>query len=118
MFIADTLSEPVKMREVEANEDATLTDFQEELVKMCAALKGEHTQDNSPEKIVKDMKVVEAVDYMGGAFQKFRDDCETARKNGADESLIVCDSVHDVTQKRDSKSLTETLLSCLTCGRD
>ncbi|KAL8495829.1 hypothetical protein ACS0TY_019803 [Phlomoides rotata] len=115
----ETLSEAVKMRETGANEEATLTEFQQELVQMCAVLKGENTQDNFPQTIVKDMKVVEAVDYIGGAFDKFRDDCETARKNGADESHIVCDAVHDTkTEKRVSKSFSDSLFSCLTCGHD
>ncbi|KAK6119293.1 hypothetical protein DH2020_046966 [Rehmannia glutinosa] len=63
------LSEPVKMRESEANEDAKLSEFQEELVQMCAVLKGDHGKDIFPHEIVKDMKVVEAVDY-GSCFSE------------------------------------------------
>ncbi|KAK6162747.1 hypothetical protein DH2020_002588 [Rehmannia glutinosa] len=108
------LSEPVKMRESEANEDAKLSEFQEELVQMCAVLKGDHGKDIFPHNIVKDMKVVEAVDYVGGAFQKFKDDCDIAIKNGADESHIVC--LANQPQKRVSKSLKRKLFSCLACG--
>lgn len=105
------------MRETEAKEDAKLTEFQEELVQMCAVLKGDHhAKDDFPHKIVRDMKVVEAVDYMGGAFQKFLDDCDHAVKNGEDESHIVC--LAPKKQKRVSKTFAGKLFSCLACGRD
>ncbi|XP_073139939.1 non-specific phospholipase C3-like [Henckelia pumila] len=110
-----TLPEPVKMRESEPNEDANLSEFQEELVQLCAVLKGDHNaKDIFPHKIVKDMKVVEAVDYMDVAFQKFLDDCEDAEKNGADGSHIVClPSEH--AKKRVPKTFTQKLFSCLVC---
>ncbi|KAK4488593.1 hypothetical protein RD792_004359 [Penstemon davidsonii] len=87
------------MRETEPNEEANLNEFQEELVQLCAVLKGDHAKDVFPHKIVKDMKVVEAVDYVDGAFQKFLNDCDNAIKNGADESYIVCAEVVDQPKK-------------------
>ncbi|KAL1535858.1 Non-specific phospholipase C3 [Salvia divinorum] len=107
------LSEPGKMREREANEEAELTEFQKELVQMCAVLRGDHGEGALA---VKDMKVVEAVDYVGGAFRKFLDDCDSAVKNGEDESHIVC--AHQPQQKRVSKSFAGKLFSCCACGRD
>ncbi|XP_047983276.1 non-specific phospholipase C3-like [Salvia hispanica] len=104
------LSEPGKMREREANEEVGLTEFQKELVQMCAALRGDHGE-------VKDMKVVEAVDYVGGAYRKFLDDCHSAVKNGEDESHIVC-LAHQPQQKRVSKSFAGKLFACCACGRD
>ncbi|CAA0827152.1 Non-specific phospholipase C3 [Striga hermonthica] len=109
------LSEPAKMRDTEANEDAKLTEFQQELVQMCAVLKGDH--DNSdifPHKIAKEMNAVEAVDYMGGAFQKFKDDCDNAIRNGVDVSHIVC--LAKLPEIHVQKSFAEKLLSCLACG--
>ncbi|KAL3622343.1 Non-specific phospholipase C3 [Castilleja foliolosa] len=111
------LSEPVKTRDREANEDAKLSEFQEELVQMCAVLKGDHNnEDIFPDKIVKDMKVVEAVEYIGGAFRKFKDDCDDAIRNGADESHIVCLATSDQPQKHESKSFARKFCSCLACG--
>lgn len=98
------------MREREANEEVGLTEFQKELVQMCAALRGDHGE-------VKDMKVVEAVDYVGGAYRKFLDDCHSAVKNGEDESHIVC-LAHQPQQKRVSKSFAGKLFACCACGRD
>ncbi|KAL6569696.1 Non-specific phospholipase C3 [Orobanche minor] len=111
------LSEPVKMRDGEANEDAKLSEFQQELVQMCAVLKGDRNNEDifPPRVIVKDMTVVEAVDYMEGAFQKFKDDCENAIRDGADESHIVC--LDNRPHKRVSKSFARKLFSCLTCDR-
>ncbi|KAI3444883.1 hypothetical protein Pfo_001548 [Paulownia fortunei] len=111
-----TLAEPVKMRDTEPDEDAKLSEFQEELVQLCAVLKGDHAEDVFPHKIVKDMKVGQAVDYVGGAFKKFMDDCDSAMKNGADESHIVC--LANQPKKHVSKSFARKLFSCLACGRD
>lgn len=112
-----TLVDPVKTREDGPDEEAKLTEFQEELVQLCAVLKGDHIDDDTfPNKIVVDMKVVQAVDYMVPAFDKFLNDCEDAKKNGADESHIVC----EVKQlgKHVSRSFKRKVFSCLTCGND
>ncbi|EYU40282.1 hypothetical protein ABFS82_02G132700 [Erythranthe guttata] len=115
-----TLTEAPKMRETEANEEAKLTEFQEEIVQLCAVLKGDyHTEEDFPHDILKkDMNVVEAVDYMGGAFRKFLDDCDSAVKNGADESHIVCDHAEQPNRKRLGKSFSSKVFSCLTCVQD
>ncbi|KAL0379987.1 UNVERIFIED_CONTAM: Non-specific phospholipase C3 [Sesamum angustifolium] len=114
-----SLPEPVKMREIEANyEDAKLSEFQEELVQLCAVLKGEHAQDHFPHRLVKDMKVFQAVEYVGGAFQKFKDDCDNAIRNGADESHIVCSLAPHQPKRRVSRSFARKLCSCLTCGHN
>ncbi|KAL2491391.1 Non-specific phospholipase C3 [Abeliophyllum distichum] len=110
-----TLLEPVKMRDTEPNEDANLSEFQQELVQMCAVLNGDHAKDIYPHKIVKDMKGIEAVDYIENAFNKFKDACENARKNGADESHIVILANPPI--KRVSNTIARKIFSCLTCNR-
>lgn len=104
------------MREEEANEEAKLSEFQEELVQLAASLNGDHTKDTFPTKLVENMTVIEAVNYVGDAYKKFCDDCHKARENGADESHIVCD-VEDPTkpEKPAPKSFTNKLFSCLVC---
>lgn len=104
------------MREVEPNEEANLSEFQEELVQLCAVLRGDHAKDGFPHEIVKDMKVVEAVHYVDVAFQKFLDDCDDAEKNGADGSHIVCLAEHG--KKRVPKTFTQKLFSCLVCDNN
>ncbi|KAK1425016.1 hypothetical protein QVD17_20358 [Tagetes erecta] len=86
-----TLPEPVKMREDEANEEAKLTDLQEELVQLGSVLKGDHKESDYPDKLVENKKVNEGAKYVEVAFNKFCDDCEKAKSEGKDDSYIVCD---------------------------
>ncbi|XP_071736054.1 non-specific phospholipase C3-like [Rutidosis leptorrhynchoides] len=109
-----TLSEPKKMRPDEANEEADITDFQAELVQLCAVLKGDHQESNYPDKLVENMKVNEAVEYVGVAFKKFCDDCEKAKEEGKPDSYIVCDEKLAPDQKT-SKPFAQKLFSCLVC---
>ncbi|KAL9686017.1 hypothetical protein QQ045_023472 [Rhodiola kirilowii] len=71
-----TLPDPIKMRDLEANENEQITEFQQELVQMAAALCGDHAKETYPDKLVEDMKVCEAVDYVNKAFNKFCEDCK------------------------------------------
>ncbi|GMG98512.1 hypothetical protein Nepgr_000352 [Nepenthes gracilis] len=84
-----TLPEPVKLREAEAIENKKLSDFQMELVQMAACLNGDHRKDTYPDKLVEDMTVADAVEYIKQAFQKFIDESNKAKKNGAHEDTIV-----------------------------
>ncbi|KAL7603765.1 hypothetical protein Lser_V15G16051 [Lactuca serriola] len=86
-----SLPEPEKMRDGEANEDAKLTEFQVELVQLCAVLKGDYKDGISLEKLVENMKVKDATGYMDVAFKQFCDDCRKAKEEGKDDSYIVCD---------------------------
>ncbi|GAV88681.1 hypothetical protein CFOL_v3_32103 [Cephalotus follicularis] len=108
-----TLPEPVKMRETEAKEDANLSDFQEQIVLMSAALSGDHVKDTYPHKLVENMVVSQAVKYVVDVFQKFCNECEIARKNGVDESEIVC--LANPPARKTSKSLAHKIFSCLIC---
>lgn len=90
-LITVSLPEPEKMRDGEANEDAKLTEFQVELVQLCAVLKGDYKDGISLEKLVENMKVKDATGYMDVAFKQFCDDCRKAKEEGKDDSYIVCD---------------------------
>lgn len=109
-----TLPDPVKMRQDEANEDAKLTELQEELVQLGAVLKGDHKESDYPDKLVENMKVNEGAKYVEVAFKKFCDDCEKAKSEGKDDSYIVCDGEVSHTQKT-SKKFADKLFSCLVC---
>ncbi|KAJ9563331.1 hypothetical protein OSB04_008491 [Centaurea solstitialis] len=106
-----SLPEPEKMRHDEANENANLTEFQEELVQLGAVLKGDHKETTYPDELVENMKVNEAVEYVGAAFKKFCDDCEIAKREGKDDSYIVCDG-ESSSRRTTSKTFTQKLLSC------
>ncbi|KAK8541858.1 hypothetical protein V6N12_014479 [Hibiscus sabdariffa] len=76
----EKLAEPVKMRSTDAKETAKLSDFQEELVQVAAALKGD------PLKVVQNMTVSSGFKYVEDAFNKFNDAGQKAKKiNGVDD---------------------------------
>lgn len=109
-----TLSEPKKMRHDEANEEANISEFQADLVHLCAVLKGDHQESSYPDKLVENMKVNEAVEYVGVAFKKFCDDCEKAKREGKEDSYIVCDG-NLASGQKPSKPFAQKLFSCLVC---
>ncbi|XP_057495450.1 non-specific phospholipase C4-like [Actinidia eriantha] len=110
-----TLPQPLRLREAEPKENAKLSEFQEELVQMAATLCGDHKKDIYPHKLVENMTVDKAVEYVNTAFKKFLDGFERARESGTDES-------HDIPVPRDrpapakSKSFASKFLSCIACG--
>ncbi|XAR63331.1 hypothetical protein NMG60_11023236 [Bertholletia excelsa] len=108
-----SLPEPVKMRDVEPTEEKKLSEFQEELVQLAAALKGDHKNHVFPAKLVENMTVVGAVSYIEDAFKNFLDKCEDARSRGADESHIpTLDHPHP---RKLVKTFAQKLFSCLVC---
>ncbi|KAM7512244.1 hypothetical protein LguiB_011119 [Lonicera macranthoides] len=112
-----TLPEPVKLREAEAKENAKLSEFQEELVQMAATLCGDYRkEDIYPHKLVDNLTVEEAVDYVKDAFKRFLDECERAKESGAVESTI-CVPLIDLPPTRPNKRSTASkFFSCLVCG--
>ncbi|OVA02926.1 Phosphoesterase [Macleaya cordata] len=111
-----TLPEPEKMRPGEADEDAKLTEFQEELVQMAATLNGDCHKDTYPHKLVENMTCAEASKYVEDAFQKFLEGCESAKKNGADESEIIVLSTGKPRSLTKKKSFGNKMLSCFACN--
>ncbi|KAI3444884.1 hypothetical protein Pfo_001549 [Paulownia fortunei] len=115
----ETLPEPIKLREAEANDEAKLSEFQEELVQMAAVLCGEHrVVESFPHQLVENMTVSNGVEYVQSAFKKFLDECEKARQNGADGSTICIPASNSTTVNApaQSKSFASKLFSCIVCG--
>ncbi|CAK9158142.1 unnamed protein product [Ilex paraguariensis] len=113
-----TLPEPVKFREAEADGNSKLSEFQGEMIQMAATLCGDHRKDIYPDKLVENMTVSEAVEYLNNAFKKFTDECEKAKANGADESSICVpkdDEPDHVPPPAKSKSIASKFFSCLAC---
>ncbi|KAG9454460.1 hypothetical protein H6P81_007364 [Aristolochia fimbriata] len=94
-----TLPEPKRLRATDANEDSKLSEFQQELVQIAAALNGDHKKDIYPEKLVESMTVGEASNYVKEALNTFLRACEDGKRNGLDESEIV-----DVAEKEQQQS--------------
>ena len=108
------LPEPMKLREAGAEEDAELSEFQEELIYMTATLNGDHNHNKSAyPKLTHNLTVSEAVKYCETAFQTFLNQCEKAKQSRIDGSQIVnCANPHTPPQ---SKTFLHKMLSCILC---
>ncbi|XP_061984994.1 non-specific phospholipase C2-like [Populus nigra] len=80
---------PTRIRKSEPNEDAKLTEFQQELLQLAAVLKGEDTLTSYLEKIGKEMTVKQGNDYMEDAVKRFLEAGLHATRMGVDEEQIV-----------------------------
>ncbi|CAI9103350.1 OLC1v1001813C1 [Oldenlandia corymbosa var. corymbosa] len=116
----ETLIEPVRLRETEAKEHAKLNDFQKEMVQMSAVLGGDHEKDIYPHKLVEDMTVSSAVEYVNTSLKKFFDEFERLKQNGADESTIISLPLpgEPIQPKKqaNSRSFVSKLFSCVACN--
>ncbi|KAL1555197.1 Phosphatidylglycerol/phosphatidylinositol transfer protein [Salvia divinorum] len=83
------LPDPVKIRETDANEDAPLSEFQQELVQLAAVLKGENILSSFPCNIALNMTVRQGADYMDEAVKSFLEAGFAAKKMGVDPEQIV-----------------------------
>ncbi|KAL5770072.1 hypothetical protein ACOSP7_014226 [Xanthoceras sorbifolium] len=107
-----TLAEAVKIRDGEAKENETLSDFQKELVQMAAALNGDHRKDIYPHKLVEKMTVAEGAKYVEDAFNKF---CNKAMATTeVDDSDIVLVPTK-TPPKTITKSFAHKMFSCFVC---
>lgn len=77
------------MRKGGANENAKLSEFQEELLQLAAVLKGDNILTSYPEKIGKLMNVKKGKKYMEDAVRQFFEAGISAKRMGVDEERIV-----------------------------
>lgn len=101
----EKLPTPVKIRNGEANEEAKLTEFQQELLQLAAVLKGDHTLTSYPEKIGKEMNVREGKEYVVEAVKRFFEAGRFAQRMGVDGEQIV--QMRPSLTTRPSKSSTK-----------
>ncbi|CAN4123195.1 unnamed protein product [Withania somnifera] len=85
----EKLPTPTKIRKGEANEDANISEFQQELVQLAAVLKGDYLLTSYPEKIGKGMTVKQGKAFMEDAVKRFFEAGFAAKKIGVDEEQIV-----------------------------
>ncbi|KAL5766299.1 hypothetical protein ACOSP7_016916 [Xanthoceras sorbifolium] len=85
----ETLPTPVKIRQGAANENAKLSEFQQEMLQLAAVLKGDHILSSFPDKIGKEMTVKEGKEYMEDAVKRFLEAGLLAQKMGVDGEQIV-----------------------------
>ncbi|KAF2605602.1 hypothetical protein F2Q70_00027930 [Brassica cretica] len=85
----ETLPEPVKIRMTEANENAKLSEFQQELVQLAAVLKGDDVLTTYPKEIGKGMTVIQGKMYMEDAVKRFLEAGRLALDMGANKEELV-----------------------------
>ncbi|PNY13204.1 non-specific phospholipase C4, partial [Trifolium pratense] len=85
----EQLPTPEKLRKGEANEDAKLSEFQQELIQLAAVLKGDNILTSYPNTIGKDMSVKQGKDYMDEAVKRFFEAGRYAKKMGVSDEHIV-----------------------------
>jgi len=86
---AEQLPTPIKLRKGEANEDAKLSEFQQELIQLAAVLKGDNIFTSYPNTIGKDMSVKQGKYYMDEAVKRFFEAGCYAKKMGVSDENIV-----------------------------
>ncbi|KAK3005475.1 hypothetical protein RJ639_017508 [Escallonia herrerae] len=85
----EQLPTPVKIRQGEANEDAKISEFQQELMQLAAVLKGDDILTSYAEGFGKQMTVREGKKYMEDAVKSFFEAGLAAKELGVDEEQIV-----------------------------
>lgn len=86
---AEKLPTPVKIRKGGPNEDAKMSEFQQEMFQLAAVLKGDNVFTSYPETIGKDMTVKQGKEYMEDAVKRFFEAGRYAKKMGVSEEHIV-----------------------------
>ncbi|CAI0541883.1 unnamed protein product [Linum tenue] len=92
--------------QTEANEEAKLTEFQQEMLQLAAVLKGDNVLSSYPSEIGKQMTVKEGTAYMEDAVRRFFQAGVYAKKMGVDEEQIV-QMKPSLTTRRSSKPAYE-----------
>uniref|UniRef100_A0A0D6R088 Uncharacterized protein n=1 Tax=Araucaria cunninghamii TaxID=56994 RepID=A0A0D6R088_ARACU len=85
----ETLPNPPKIRKSGAQEEAKLSEFQEELVQLAAQLNGDYTLKSYPDELGKKMNVREANKYIEDSVARFLEASRLAIKLGAHDNEIV-----------------------------
>ncbi|CAN6691748.1 unnamed protein product [Malus baccata var. baccata] len=80
---------PVAIRKSEPNEDAKLTEFQQEMIQLAAVLKGDNIFTSYPQKTGKAMTVKDGKKYADDAVKGFFEGGLYAKRMGVNEEQIV-----------------------------
>jgi phospholipase C len=81
---------PTRIRQTEANEEAKLSSFQQEIVQLAAVLNGDHQLSSLQDRIRDKMNVREGTSYMRNAVRRFFEAGMSAKRMGvSDDEQIV-----------------------------
>ncbi|KAF1872959.1 hypothetical protein Lal_00016066 [Lupinus albus] len=97
------LPTPVRNGKNEANEEANLSEFQQELIQLSAVLKGDNILTSYPHTIGKDMNVKQGKEYTEDSVRRFFEAGHFAKKMQVSEEHIV--QMKPSLTSRPSKSL-------------
>jgi phospholipase C len=79
----------VKIRQTDANEEAQLSEFQQELMPLASVINGDHLLSNFQDKVVKKMNVRQGRKYIQNAVKRFFEAGLAAKRMGVDGEQIV-----------------------------
>ncbi|KAJ1287120.1 hypothetical protein BS78_03G405800 [Paspalum vaginatum] len=83
------LPTPTRIRQTEADEDAKLTEFQQEIIQLASVLNGDHQLTSLQDRIRDTMNVREGIAYMRAAVRRFFEAGMSAKRMGVDDEQIV-----------------------------
>ena len=85
----EQLPMPTRIRQTEANEEAKLSEFQQEIIQLASVLNGDHELTSLQDRIRDKMNVREGIAYMRGAVKRFFEAGMSAKRMGVDDEQIV-----------------------------
>ncbi|CAO1940978.1 unnamed protein product [Urochloa humidicola] len=85
----EQLPMPTRIRQTEANEEAKLSEFQQEIIQLASVLNGDHELTSLQDRIRDRMNVREGIDYMRSAVKRFFEAGMSAKRMGVDDEQIV-----------------------------
>ncbi|RLM60452.1 non-specific phospholipase C2 [Panicum miliaceum] len=85
----EQLPMPTRIRQSEANEEAKLSEFQQEIIQLASVLNGDHELSSLQDRIRDRMNVREGIAYMRGAVKRFFEAGMSAKRMGVDDEQIV-----------------------------
>ncbi|KAL5226707.1 hypothetical protein ABZP36_014972 [Zizania latifolia] len=85
----EQLPMPMRIRQTEANEEAKLSEFQQELVQLASVLNGDHQLISLQDMIRDRMNVRQGIAYMRTAVKRFFEAGMSAKRMGVDDEQIV-----------------------------
>lgn len=85
----EQLPTPTRIRQTEADEEAKLSEFQQEIIQLASVLNGDHHLATLQDRIKNDMNVREGIDYMKAAVKRYFQAGASARRMGVDGDQIV-----------------------------
>jgi phospholipase C len=85
----EQLPTPTRIRQTEADEEAKLSEFQQEIIQLASVLNGDHQLASLQDRIRDEMNVREGIDYMKAAVKRYFEAGASARRMGVDGEQIV-----------------------------